>query len=1312
MGMYVASNPTALSAQFQLTRNMGALSDTLTRLSTGLRINSGKDDPAGLIASELLKAQITGTNRAITNTQRATGLIATADASLGQISNLLNDIKGLTVEAAQTGTMTEQQLMANQLQVDAAINSIDRIARTTNFGGQKLLDGTMDFRTAGMGGGISNLRIDSANFGTATQIGVNVNVQQQADYARLISNGTGVGVATVFDVIGNVGSATVSLGANATNDEIAAAINRSTDSTGVLAYVEGKEERGSIILSSAGANNDIVITALNKGLDAGNFTFRITQGATNDVRIVADPTRSQPGIVEIQLVAAEEAVYDNFANLFNISIDQTGDRRQDDGTSINMTRGTSNLVQYFAVDTNATGQSRTSNIMLTVDAAAIGAANDATGTDGITTSMFNGWTVTAVAAGDRRLGTGAGEAPGTGNHGVDLDSKTIFVMADAANGIDEAGVAAAFSVALGTTIDADVFDFRGVVGPQTGLLIGDSLTLRGGGNAGELFIQYREGATAGEILTMLNNAPGVSASFASGVNARTEIGNLPSRVTFESRTAAQVVESRYQAGATAQDVIDMINSKLGDMFMASGLAGGGTQGRMTFMDASATVGNVNLGNALQFTGMDNGPVIRMSTTNLDGSRAINQQLGIQILQPSQADVRAGITTPILNIMLATDNQGNSITTARDIQDLFNRLTAQETLGVSAAVLFPPGVDPNGRIFGTGECGRPVVIETCPEGFGFGIVQPTGTMGPCGTIQGDIMLLGNNQRIVADYAFARINSEETTTYNNALGESEVGGGILGWGATSSMNGISVQFTEIQQNEGFDATTGVLTVFLRHDLEDANTAGLDGDELTDRQNANLYDTIDARVAADWEAIRAFTGSTELNAVKLVRPPATENPPVPPPAGATTITLLQARAGALAEGSDTPHVWVVSDDDGEFGTGIHDHALTITARDRGTDMAGVNIFFIADDRLDVNTIAVEFRELENGEKQLLIRGNVHSNDDRTAVPPGTENLNQIHGSELVKLLNANADFNRLFVATAGPATLNAGAPPTDHTEDASRVAFRSVNTNNPHAVTEGGFRIESNQESLGVNNTTSSGVVMRGQSDNNERLVIESAELGSGQFVRINVREGMFHTVNQWGQSASDANGFDMQATINGIRATASGNTISINTPDLALSMNVANMQGRTGFNITGGGALFQLGPDVVTQQQTRIGIGSMLSTNLGGASGTLHLLRSGNIAALNSDDQGRRLADRIVNEAIESVATTRGRLGAIQRGTLEPNILALQDSLTALTESNAQITNADFAVESSNLTRFQLLIQAGMQTLGIANQMPQYAAQLVR
>ncbi|MCL2711440.1 MAG: hypothetical protein FWE95_11220, partial [Planctomycetaceae bacterium] len=127
---------------------------------------------------------------------------------------------------------------------------------------------------------------------------------------------------------------------------------------------------------------------------------------------------------------------------------------------------------------------------------------------------------------------------------------------------------------------------------------------------------------------------------------------------------------------------------------------------------------------------------------------------------------------------------------------------------------------------------------------------------------------------------------------------------------------------------------------------------------------------------------------------------------------------------------------------------------------------------------------------------------------------------------------------------------------------------------------------------------------------------------------------------------------------------------------------------------------------------VGLTSMLTTNLGGSDGALYMLASGNAADLVTSDASRKLADRIVNQAIDTVASARGRLGAMQRGTLEPTILALQDSMVAITEANAMITNADFAIESSNLTRLQLLIQAGAQTLGIANQMPQYAASLIR
>ncbi len=157
-----------------------------------------------------------------------------------------------------------------------------------------------------------------------------------------------------------------------------------------------------------------------------------------------------------------------------------------------------------------------------------------------------------------------------------------------------------------------------------------------------------------------------------------------------------------------------------------------------------------------------------------------------------------------------------------------------------------------------------------------------------------------------------------------------------------------------------------------------------------------------------------------------------------------------------------------------------------------------------------------------------------------------------------------------------------------------------------------------------------------------------------------------------------------------------------------MTVGNEAGNSTFNITGGGATFQLGPNVVSSQQMRVALGNMTSTHLGGNSGMLFQLRSGGDAAMNADT---KLADKIVNEAISSVTTTRGRLGAIQRSTLDPNITAMQDSLEALTEAEALLSNADFAEEASNMARYQILVQAGANVLAQSNQLPQYAAMLV-
>src|SRR5438477_7829736 len=144
----INTNVSALTAQRGLAKSQRQLSDTLQRLSSGLKINRGADDPAGLIASEGLRSEIAGIDQAIDNSSRASNVISTAEGALSQVSALLLELQGLTNQAANTGGLSPEEIKANQLQVDAILNSINRISNTTQFNGVKLLNGQLDYTTS------------------------------------------------------------------------------------------------------------------------------------------------------------------------------------------------------------------------------------------------------------------------------------------------------------------------------------------------------------------------------------------------------------------------------------------------------------------------------------------------------------------------------------------------------------------------------------------------------------------------------------------------------------------------------------------------------------------------------------------------------------------------------------------------------------------------------------------------------------------------------------------------------------------------------------------------------------------------------------------------------------------------------------------------------------------------------------------------------------------------------------------------------------------------------------------------------------
>jgi len=202
-----------------------------------------------------------------------------------------------------------------------------------------------------------------------------------------------------------------------------------------------------------------------------------------------------------------------------------------------------------------------------------------------------------------------------------------------------------------------------------------------------------------------------------------------------------------------------------------------------------------------------------------------------------------------------------------------------------------------------------------------------------------------------------------------------------------------------------------------------------------------------------------------------------------------------------------------------------------------------------------------------------------------------------------------------------------------------------------------------------------------------------------------------------------GQNVRALVNGTLATGDGIKVSVNSPslslDLLLNEDLATRPAETtSFYITGGGALFQLGPVVTAQQQTNVGVQSVAASNLGGTvvDGTLSFLsslKSGQDNSLRSSrDRGDfTAASDVLQTSIDEVSLLRGRLGAFERNVLQTNVRSLQAALENLTASESSIRDADFAAETSQLTRAQILTSAGTSVLALANAQAQTVLQLL-
>ena len=240
----INTNVTSLIAQNALSKNNAALQTSLTRLSTGLKINTGEDDPAGLIAANDLKDQQAGINQAISNAQRADNVIGTAAGGLTEVSSLLTELQSLVSQTANSGGLSSSEVSANQQQVDSVLQTINRIAGSTQFEGKQLLNGNYAYTTSSTGtSAFASIQVNAALLADNKTTAVVVQVTNSATAGQITNTQattSALATAVSLQVAGASGTTQLSFAAGTKLSAVSAAFNNIKAVTGVSATAVGK----------------------------------------------------------------------------------------------------------------------------------------------------------------------------------------------------------------------------------------------------------------------------------------------------------------------------------------------------------------------------------------------------------------------------------------------------------------------------------------------------------------------------------------------------------------------------------------------------------------------------------------------------------------------------------------------------------------------------------------------------------------------------------------------------------------------------------------------------------------------------------------------------------------------------------------------------------------------------------------------------------------------------------------------------------------------------------------------------------------
>lgn len=238
MAQVINTNIASLSAQNALNKSQSSLETSLERLSSGLRINSAKDDAAGLAIVDRMTSQIRGLNQAVRNANDGLSVSQTAEGALQESSNIMQRMRELSVQSANDSNSASDR-SAIQQEVAQLQNELNRISETTTYNGKSLLDGSFASQSFQVGANANETIEVNITSASATVLG-----SQSATTAQNIGTAA-VGALTApaangvvdsdITITGALGAGTANYAAGATASEIAALVNGQTTNTGVTA---------------------------------------------------------------------------------------------------------------------------------------------------------------------------------------------------------------------------------------------------------------------------------------------------------------------------------------------------------------------------------------------------------------------------------------------------------------------------------------------------------------------------------------------------------------------------------------------------------------------------------------------------------------------------------------------------------------------------------------------------------------------------------------------------------------------------------------------------------------------------------------------------------------------------------------------------------------------------------------------------------------------------------------------------------------------------------------------------------------------